>query len=72
MPRHADTMGTSTALPSLALFARLRVGGQHHVPAALPPGKNPCTHCLGGWKSARADVNGAEKREFLSPPEFES
>jgi len=24
------------------------VGGQHHAPAALPPGKTPCTHSI-GW-----------------------
>jgi len=74
VPCHATQiqMGTSTALPSLALFARLSIGGQRHAPAALPPGKNFCTHCIGGWKSVRADVNGAEKREFLSPPGFES
>ena len=62
----------STALPSLALFARLRIGRQRHAPAALPPGKNPWTHFIGGWMSVRADVNGAEKREFLPPPGLES
>jgi len=71
-PSHADTDGYCTALPSLALFARLRIGGQRHAPAALPPRKDTCTHCIGGWMSASADVNGAEKREFLSPPGFES
>ena len=25
------------------------VGGQCHAPAALPPRKRPCTHCIGGW-----------------------
>jgi hypothetical protein len=25
------------------------VGGQRHVPAALPTGKKPGTHCIGGW-----------------------
>jgi hypothetical protein len=25
------------------------VGGQLHVPAALPPGKRPGTHRIGGW-----------------------
>jgi len=25
------------------------VGGQRHAPAALPPGKWPDTHCIGGW-----------------------
>jgi hypothetical protein len=27
----------------------MRVGGQLHAPAALPPGKRPGTHCIGGW-----------------------
>ena len=29
------------------------VGGQHHAPAALPPGKRPGTHCIGGWVGLR-------------------
>ena len=24
------------------------VGGQRHAPTALPPGKRPGTHCIGG------------------------
>jgi hypothetical protein len=27
----------------------MRVSGQHYAPAALPPGKRPVTHCVGGW-----------------------
>jgi hypothetical protein len=27
----------------------MRMGGQRHAPAALPPGKGPGTHCAGGW-----------------------
>jgi hypothetical protein len=27
----------------------MRVGGQLHSPAALPPGKRPGTHYIGGW-----------------------
>jgi hypothetical protein len=27
----------------------MRVGGQRHAPAALPPGKRLHTHCTGGW-----------------------
>jgi hypothetical protein len=30
----------------------MRVGGQFHAPAALPPGKKPCTHCIGRWVGA--------------------
>ena len=29
--------------------ALMGVHGQHHAPAALPPGKRPGTHCTGGW-----------------------
>jgi hypothetical protein len=38
----------------------MRVGGQHHAPAALPPGKRPGTNCIGGWVGARAGLTGAE------------
>ena len=27
----------------------MRVRGQRHAPAALPPGEKPGTHCTGGW-----------------------
>jgi hypothetical protein len=37
------------------------VGGQRHVPAALPPGKRPGTHCVGGWMSPRAGLDGYGK-----------
>jgi hypothetical protein len=37
-----------------------RVGGQHHAPAALPPGR-PGTHCTGGWVVPRAGLNGCGK-----------
>ena len=29
------------------------MGGQRHVPAALTPGKEPGTHCIGGWMAPR-------------------
>jgi hypothetical protein len=34
------------------------VGGQRHAPAALPPGKRPGTHCIGGWVGPRACQEG--------------
>jgi hypothetical protein len=34
------------------------VGGQRHAPAALPPGKRPGTHCIGGWVGSRAGLDG--------------
>jgi hypothetical protein len=37
------------------------VGGQLHVPAALPPGKRPGTHCIGGWVGPRAGLDGCGK-----------
>ena len=47
------------------------VGGQLHAPAALPPGKRPGTHFIGGWVGPRADLDGCEKsrphRDFLLP-----
>jgi hypothetical protein len=33
------------------------VGGQLHAPAALPPGKRPGTHCIGGWVGPRAGLD---------------
>ena len=32
----------------------MKVGGQRHAPAALPPEKRPGTHCIGGWLSPMA------------------
>jgi len=37
------------------------VGGQRHVPAALPPGKRSGTHCTGGWVGPRAGLDGCGK-----------
>jgi hypothetical protein len=39
----------------------MRVGGQLHAPATLPPGKIPGTHCIGGWVGPRAGLDGCEK-----------
>jgi len=38
-----------------------RVDGQRHAPAALPPGKKPGTHCIGGWVGPRAGVDRCGK-----------
>ena len=32
-----------------------------HAPAALPPRKRPCTHCIGGWVGSRAGLYGVRK-----------
>ena len=45
------------------------VGGQRHVPAALPPGKRPGTHCIGGWVGHRGRSGRVRK---ISPPHRDS
>jgi len=37
------------------------LGGLRHDPAALPPGKRPGTHCIGGWVGPRAGLDGGGK-----------
>jgi hypothetical protein len=46
----------------------LKVSGQLHAPAALPPGKEPppSTHWIGGWVDPRASLNNMEKWKFLT------
>jgi hypothetical protein len=39
----------------------MRVGGQLHAPAALPPGKRPGTHCIGGWVGHRVGLDDCGK-----------
>ena len=39
--------------------------GQRHVPAAVPPGKRPGTHCTGIWVGPRASRDGTES--FATP-----
>ena len=34
---------------------------EQHSPAALPPGKRPGTHCVGGWVGPRAGLHGCGK-----------
>ena len=45
------------------------VGGQRHAPAALPTGKRPSTHCIGGWEGPRAGLDGCGK---FRPPHRDS
>jgi hypothetical protein len=45
-----------------ALFFNLGArwgGSQRHAPAALPPGKRPDVHCIGGWLGPRADLENS-------------
>jgi len=44
------------------------VGGQCHAQDALPTGKRPGAHCLGGWVGPRA---GQDEWENLAPPVFD-
>jgi hypothetical protein len=39
----------------------MRVGGQLHAPAALPPGKKPGAHCIEGWVAPRVGLDGCGK-----------
>ena len=43
--------------------------GQRHAPAALPPGKRPGIHCVGGWVGRRAGLDGCVKSR--PPPGFD-
>jgi hypothetical protein len=45
------------------------VGVQCHAPAALPPGKRPGTHFIGGWVGFRAGLEGCGK--ISSPSGFD-
>ena len=39
----------------------MEVGRQRHAPSALPPGRRPGTHCIGGEVGARAGLDGCRK-----------
>ena len=45
------------------------MGGQRHAPAALPPGKKPGTHCIGGWVGPRTGLEVCGKS--CPPPGFD-
>jgi hypothetical protein len=50
----------------------MKVSGQLHAPAALPPGKQPPgTHWIGGWVGPRACLDDLDKRKFLTLPGLE-
>ena len=42
----------------------MEISGQRHATAALPPGKNPGTHCWVGL-GARLDGYGAQKTSYF-------
>jgi hypothetical protein len=47
------------------------VSGRLHVPAALPPGKSPGTHFIGGWVDPIASLDDMEKWKFFTLPGLE-
>jgi hypothetical protein len=49
----------------------MEVSGQLHAPAALPPGKSPGTHFIGGWVEPREGLENMEKWKFLTLPGLE-
>ena len=51
--RYSSTLSLTSVLKG--------VGGQLHVPAALPPEKRLCIHCIGGWVGPRASPDGYGK-----------
>jgi hypothetical protein len=45
----------------------MEVSGRLHASAALPPGKKPCTHWIGGWVGRRAGLDAVARREIPTP-----
>jgi len=43
------------------------VGGQHHAPAALPPGERHGIHCTWGWVSVKAGLDVCGKKNISCP-----
>jgi hypothetical protein len=44
----------------------MEVNGQLHAPAALPQGKSPSTHWIGGWVGPTAVLDAVVKRKIPS------
>jgi len=59
--RKAQTVSRGISLLFLLPRCYMGVGGQSHTPAALPPGKRPDTHCIGGWVGPMAGLDGHGK-----------
>jgi len=45
----------------------MEVSGQRHAPAALPPGNNGGTRCVGGWVGPRAGLGGYGEQKVSCP-----
>jgi hypothetical protein len=59
---HEGPKGEKRYSCTLSLISALDgVGGQHHAPTALLPGKRLGTHCIGGCVGPRAGMDGCGK-----------
>jgi hypothetical protein len=45
----------------------MEVSGQFHAPDALPPGKDPRYHWIGGWVDPRGGLDAVAKRKSPTP-----
>jgi hypothetical protein len=64
-------MGEVDVQIHIFLTSALIGGGQLQAPAALPEGRAPGTHWIGGWVGPKACLDDVEKRKFLTLPELE-
>jgi hypothetical protein len=42
------------------------IRGQPYAPSALPPGKNPSTHYVGGWVGRRGGLDDIETKKYVA------
>jgi hypothetical protein len=45
----------------------MELSGPLQAPTALPPGRSPSRHCMGGSLGAEADLDCFGEEKFLSP-----
>jgi len=45
----------------------MEVSGQLHAPAALPQGKNPCYHWIGGWVGPQSQSEHGFEPQSCTP-----
>jgi hypothetical protein len=72
---HVNREGEERYISTLFLTSALDlgVGCQGHATAALPPGKRPVIHCIGGWVRPSVSLDGCGKSRphrysILGPP----
>jgi hypothetical protein len=58
--------GAEVQLHSVLTSVLVGVSSHHHTPAALPPDKNPGTHCIRGWMFLRPAPDVLERRKLSS------